>query len=109
MFKICNYDEENIEEELQSYSGCIVKLVVKNKTDQKKFDKFLDSLIKTQPYELKIIESIKINEEFDSDEIVEKEDTLSLLKRYVDESEIGLNKHRIKELIQSIYQESFQM
>lgn len=109
MFKICNYDEENIEEELQSYSGCIVKLVVKNKKDQKKFDKFLDSLIKTQPYELKIIENIKINEEFDSDEIVEKEDTLSLLKRYVDESEIGLNKNRIKELIQSIYQESFQM
>jgi len=109
MFKICNYDEENIEEELQPYSGCIVKLVVKNKTNQKKFDKFLDSLIKIQPYELKIIESVKINEEFDSDEMVEKEDTLSLLKRYVDESEIGLNKHRIKELIQSIYQESFQM
>ncbi len=40
---------------------------------------------------------------------VQQEDTLSLLKRYVDESEIKLNKTRIKKLIQSIYQESFQM
>jgi predicted nucleotidyltransferase len=41
--------------------------------------------------------------------MVEQEDTLSLLKKYVDESEIKLNKNRVKELIQSIYQESFQM
>jgi DNA repair exonuclease SbcCD nuclease subunit len=109
MFKICNYDEEFLETDLSSYSGCIVKLIVKNKTDQKKFDKFVDSLIKSQPYELKVIESVKINENFESDEILEQEDTLSLLKRYVDESEIQLNKTRIKELIQSIYQESFQM
>jgi predicted GTPase len=87
----------------------MVKLVVKNKTDQKKFDKFLDLLIKSQPQELKVIETVKINEQFDADEMVEQEDTLSLLKKYVDESEIKLNKNRVKELIQSIYQESFQM
>jgi len=109
MFKICNYDEETLEKDLTPYKGCMVKLVVKNKTDQKKFDKFLDSLIKSQPQELKVIESVKINEQFDADELVQQEDTLSLLKRYVDESEIKLNKVRIKELIQSIYQESFQM
>lgn len=109
MFKICNYDEKLIEDDLSPYTGCMVKLMVQNKTNQKKFDKFLDSLIKSQPQELKIIETIKINEQFDSDELVETEDTLSLLKRYVDESEIQLNKSRIKNLIQSIYQESFQM
>lgn len=109
MFKICNYDEDSLEKDLSSYTGCMVKLVVKNKTDQKKFDKFLDNLIKSQPQELKVIETVKINQQFDADEMVEQEDTLSLLKRYVDESEIQLNKTRIKDLIQSIYQESFQM
>jgi DNA repair exonuclease SbcCD nuclease subunit len=109
MFKICNYDEEQVEKDLSPYTGCMVKLVVKNKTDQKKFDKFLDLLIKSQPQELKVIETVKINEQFDADEMVEQEDTLSLLKKYVDESEIKLNKNRVKELIQSIYQESFQM
>lgn len=109
MFKICNYDEDDLEEDLSEYSGCIVKLMVNNKKSQKKFDTFLDKLIKSQPYELKIIETVKINDHFDSDDIVEQEDTLSLLKKYVDESEIKLNKTRIKKLIQSIYQESFQM
>jgi DNA repair exonuclease SbcCD nuclease subunit len=109
MFKICNYDEDSLEEDLSTYTGCMVKLIVKNKTNQKKFDKFLDSLIKSQPQELKVIETVKINEQFDGDEMVEQEDTLSLLKRYVDESEIQLNKNRIKDLIQLIYQESFQM
>jgi DNA repair exonuclease SbcCD nuclease subunit len=109
MFKICYYDEDNVEEDLSSYEGCIIKLIVKNKTDHKKYEKFLDSLNKVEPYELKVIENIKINSDFDADEAVENEDTLTLLKRYVDESEIKLNKNRIKDLIQSIYKESFQL
>ena len=109
MFKICTYDEDNLEEDLISYQGCIVKLIIKNKTDQKKYEKFLDKLIKMQPYELKIIEHIKLNDDFNDEEIIQNEDTLTLLKKYVDESEIKLNKNRIKNLIQSIYQESFQL
>lgn len=109
MFKICNYDEDNLEKDLDIYKGCIVKLVVKNKTNQNQYEKFLDKIIKVQPYELKIIEHVKINSDFECDEEVENEDTLTLLEKYVDESEIKLNKHRIKELIQSIYQESFQL
>ena len=109
MFKICYYDEDNVEEDLSSYEGCIVKLIVKNKTDHKKYEKFLDNLNKVEPYELKVIENIQINSDFDADEAVENEDTLTLLKRYVDESEIKLNKSRIKDLIQSIYKESFQL
>lgn len=109
MFKICDYDENFIEKDLEQYQGCIVKLVIKNKTDQHKYEKFLDQLIKIQPYELKIVENIRLNSDFDSDDIVEREDTLTLLKKYVDESEIKLNKNKIKELIQSIYQESFQL
>jgi len=109
MFKICYYDEDNVEEDLSAYEGCIVKLIVKNKTDHKKYEKFLDNLNKIEPYELKVIENIQINSDFDADEAVENEDTLTLLKRYVDESEIKLNKSRIKDLIQSIYKESFQL
>lgn len=109
MFKICNYDEDNLEDDLEQYKGCIVKLIIKNKTDQKKYEKFLDKIIEHQPHELKIIETIKLNSDFDADSIVENEDTLTLLKKYVDESEIKLNKSRIKDLIQSIYQESFQL
>jgi DNA repair exonuclease SbcCD nuclease subunit len=109
MFKICKYNEDNLEEDLTSYEGCIVKLIIENKTDQHKYEKFLDKLIKVSPHELKIVEHIKLNSDFEADEVIKNEDTLTLLKRYVDESEIKLNKPRIKDLIQSIYQESFQL
>jgi len=109
MFKICYYDEDKPEEDLTPYEGCMVKLIIKNKTDQHKYEKFLDKLIKIQPHELKIIEQVKLNSDFDADSVVENEDTLTLLKMYVDESEIKLNKNKIKDLIQSIYQESFQL
>jgi hypothetical protein len=109
MFKICNYNEDKIEKDLSVYQGCIVKLVIQNKINQRKYEKFIDNLIRFQPHELKIIECVKLNSDFNADEIVESEDTLSLLKKYVDESEIQLNKNRIKDLIQSIYQESFQL
>lgn len=109
MFKICNYNEDNLETDLDKYKNTIVKLIIKNKTDQVKYGNFVDKLIKSQPHELKIIENIKLNSNFECDEVIENEDTLSLLKKYVDESEIKLNKNRIKDLIQSIYQESFQL
>jgi len=107
MFKICNYNEDDVEDDLSQYQGCMVKLIVKNKKNQKKFDNFVDLMIKSQPLDLKVIDTLNINQNFDSDELVETEDTLSLLSKYVDESEIDLNKHRIKDLLHSIYQESF--
>lgn len=108
MFKIINYvDDMYIN--LEDYENCMVKLIVNEKKDKVKYEKFLDFLLEANIQELKIIENIQINHQFDACEHVENEDTLSLLKKYVDESEIKLNKNRIKTLIQSIYQESFQV
>lgn len=108
IFKICYYDE-NKDLNIEEYKNCIVKLIIKNKTNQLQYEKFLDSLIKVGLQDLKIIENVQINNEFESEEILNIEDTLSLLKKYVDESEIKLNKNRIKTIIHSIYQESFQL
>jgi DNA repair exonuclease SbcCD nuclease subunit len=108
VFKICYYDEDNLPN-VNDYENCIVKLIIKNKTDQLKYEKFLNSLIKIEPEDLKIIENVQFSSEFIDDDILEIEDTLSLLKKYVDESEIKLNKNRINKLIHSIYQESFQL
>jgi DNA repair exonuclease SbcCD nuclease subunit len=109
MFKIIYYDEDNLQKNLSEYENCIVKIIIKNKTNQKKYEKFFDSLLKVKPYELKVIENIVVNSDFDEEEFVLHEDTLSLLKKYVDESEIQLNKDKIKNMIHLIYQESFQM
>ena len=55
--------------------------------------------------ELKVIENfdIKESEEF---EAFESEDTLSILNRYIEESEVNLEKSIIQKMIQYIYQEA---
>jgi len=109
IFKVIHYDEDNIPNDLSEYKNCVVKLIIKNRTDQKKYEKFFDKLYKENPYELKVIENIEIKKDFDEEQFLNTEDTLYLLKKYVDESEIQLNKKKIKNLINSIYQESFQI
>ena len=109
IFKIIYYDEDKLPNDLSRYKNCIVKLVVKNRTDRNKYEKFFDELSKENPYELKVIENVVLKEVFDSEEFLTTEDTLSLLKKYVDESEIQLNKKKIKNLISTIYQDSFQI
>jgi DNA repair exonuclease SbcCD nuclease subunit len=108
IFKIINYADDMMIN-LDDYENCIVKLVVKDNKDKVKYEKFLDFLLEANLQDLKIIEEVSINEDFEADEIVKMEDTLSLLKKYIDESEISLNKNKIKKLIQNIYQQSFQM
>jgi DNA repair exonuclease SbcCD nuclease subunit len=108
MFRVINYVDDAMYD-LQDYENCMVKLIVKEKRDKVKYEKFLDFLLEQNLQDLKIIEEVVVNENFDAEEEVKNEDTLSLLKRYVDESEVGLNKSRIKEILTSIYQESFQL
>jgi DNA repair exonuclease SbcCD nuclease subunit len=108
MFKIIYYRDDAMYD-LQDYEGCMVKMIIKEKKDKVKYEKFLDFLLESGLQDLKIIEEVVINQDIDVDKIVENEDTLSLLKKYIDESEIELNKNRIKELVNSIYQEAFQL
>lgn len=91
------------------YKGKIVKVVVRKKTKQKDFDKFIDKLYKSDILELKIVENFAVqeSEEFDVDDV--EENTLSILNRYIEESEFedsSLNKESIKKLISEIYIEA---
>ena len=87
------------------YENKIVKVIVRKKTDTKKFEKFIDKLYTSGVADLKIVENFQLDEseEFEADE---SEDTMSILSRYIDESETELNKTVIQSLIKEIYQEA---
>ena len=55
--------------------------------------------------ELKIIENFQFQESEDF-EAFESEDTLSILNRYVEDSEINLEKSRIQKMLQDVYREA---
>ena len=87
------------------YKDKIVKVIVRKKTEQKRFEKFLDKLYSVGVHELKIVENFVIqdNEEF---EVEETENTISILNRYIDESDMDCDKSVVKGILQKIYSEA---
>ena len=87
------------------YLNKIVKVIVRKKSNSKDFEKFIDKLYSSGVQDLKIIENFAIaeNQTFDIDE---DENTLSILNRYIDESEIEFDKTIIKDIFQDIYRQA---
>jgi DNA repair exonuclease SbcCD nuclease subunit len=92
----------------REYKDKIVKLVVRKKTNIKEYEKFVDKLYASNIAELKIIENFQIQESEDF-ELIESEDTLSILNRYIQEAEIEMDKSIIQNLISEVYQEACEM
>ena len=89
----------------REYENKIVRVIVRKKTDTKKFEKFVDKLYSSGIAELKIVENFQIQESEDF-EAFESEDTLSILNRYIEEAEISLDKSIVQKMIYEIYQEA---
>ena len=103
------YEDTNYQTfDTREYENKIVKIIVRKKSDTKKFEKFVDKLYSSNIAELKIIENFDIQEpqEF---EAFESEDTISILNRYIEEAEISLDKSVIQKMMQEIYQEACEL
>jgi len=87
------------------YQNKIVKVIVRKKSKPKDFEKFIDKLYSIGIQDLKIIENFDIqeNEEF---EISEDENTLTILNRYIEESEFDFDKNIIKGIFQDLYKQA---
>ena len=90
------------------YKNKIVKVIVRKKSKPKDFEKFIDKLYSVGVQELKIIENFEIQESEDF-QVDEDENTLSVLHRYIDDSEFNCDKNIIKTIIQDLYQQASQV
>lgn len=109
IFSIINYNDTPHQTfNFSKYENKIVKVIIKKKTNQLEYEKFLDKLYSANVAEIKIVENFEINisEEFKE---IESEDTLSILDRYIQESEVDIDKSIIKSIIKDLYQESCEM
>ena len=86
----------------------IVKLVVRERNDQVKFEKFVDKLYNSNVAELKVVENFGLPESAEF-EAFESEDTLSILNRYIEESDIDLDRSRLQKMVQNVYQEACEL
>ena len=87
------------------YKNKIVKVIVRQKSKLEEFDKFIDKLYASGVQDLKIIENFEIQEN-DVFNIDEDENTISILNRYIDESEFSFDKNIIKNIFQDLYKQA---
>lgn len=83
-----------------------IKLVVINKTDLYKFDRFVNTLYEQEPYEVKIIEDLSEFNEGTIDAEINLEDTVSILGNYIDSVQTEGDKEAIKTFVKSLYIEA---
>ena len=107
MFKKIYYDDSKTLPDTNDFKDKIVKVIVVNKTDTVKYDRYLDKLYLASPLEVKIIEDFS---EFESDvlddDTMDLSDTLTLMEQYIDNLESDVDKPRLNSLMKSLYIES---
>ena len=110
MFERIYYEDTDIKSFDTSYlKEKIVKIVVRQKSNQLKFDKFVDKVLKANPLDLKVVEIIDVYDGNVDCEEITAEDTLSILDKYVEEAEFDLDKIIIKKLLRDVYKEALEI
>ena len=109
MFERIEYDDKGkdpIDLDVIELEQKYVKLVVVNKTDFYKFDKFIQKLYNKGCHEIKIIEDMTEFQDGEIGEEINLEDTLSVLSHYVDSIETDVDKEQIKTYMRTLYTEA---
>jgi len=87
-----------------------IKLIVKNKTNPYIFDLFADKLSDSGCADIKIVEDSLNLESIDMDEFIdESKDTKHILHAYVDSIETGVEKNKIKNVVDELYAEAISL
>lgn len=99
-------DQEPTDLDSLDLSQKYVKLIVVNKTDYYKFDKFIQKLYSKGCHDIKIVEDLSEFEDGEIGEEINLEDTLSVLSNYVDSVETDVDKEKIKTYMRTLYTEA---
>ena len=111
LFERCDYDDVSVGKDPDGidptyFTDKYVKIIVINKTDLYKFDRFINRVYQSNPLDVKIVEDFSEFTEGEVDENINLEDTSSVLSNYVDSLETDIDKEKIKSFMKSLYTEA---
>ena len=113
MFHKIFYDDKkkNLEElteyDFDSLKGAYVKVVVINKTNPYWFDVFIDKIYKSNPENLSIVDDHKHLDQTNEEELInEAEDTMTIMRKYIEGLDTPVDKKKLTSLISSLYNEA---
>lgn len=96
--------------DIQDLEGCFVKLIVRNKTNPFMFDTFVDRLEKVGVVDLQVVEDhFHMDLEADDDIVNEAEDTMTIFKKYIDTTEMSVDKTKLNTLLRDLYEEALNL
>lgn len=96
--------------DIQDLEGCFVKLIVRNKTNPFLFDTFVDRLEKVGVVDLQVVEDhFHMDLEADDDIVNEAEDTMTIFKKYIDTTEMSVDKTKLNTLLRDLYEEALNL
>ena len=105
LFHKIYYDENTVNyfEDMSYLAGKFVKLIVANRSDMQKFERYVDKIQAQKIHELKIAEDFKeFRGENVSDTDITIDDTETLVYNYIQEVETDLDKDRIKSVVSEL-------
>lgn len=100
------YDESADQNIGPTVEGSFVKVIVKNKTDEFKFERFIEELVKQNPYQIQILEQHAITTGTEEEVTLETESSFDTIKRYINESEITVDKEILYNKFMEVYNEA---
>jgi DNA repair exonuclease SbcCD nuclease subunit len=109
MFERVEYNDKEqdpVDLDTLDLSQKYIKLVIVNKTDFYKFDKFINKLYNKGCHEIKIIEDMSEFQDGEVGEEINLEDTLSVLSHYIDSIETDVDKEQVKTFMRTLYTEA---
>jgi len=91
-------------------TNTFIKVIVSKKENPYIFDLFLDRLQKAAPADIKVVEDHQNLDVINEDELIdEAQDTMTILRQYVDNLEIKGDKVKIQKFLNELYQEAMSL
>jgi len=112
MFAKVWYDDKTADKDpdkidINGLKDKFVKVIVSNKTDLYKFDKFIERIEKVGVIDLQVVEDhLNLNLEDDQDIVNEAESTVDIFKKYIDQIDVNINKKKLENTIVGLYNEA---
>ena len=99
-------EKEILSEDHSRIKGAYVKVVVKNKDNPYFFDMFIDRLNSYEPTNLQVVEdNFNLNIEDESDILSEAEDTITIIKKYINSLNVD-NPKQMEKLFYELYHDA---
>lgn len=106
LYEKIDYDEIDIPD-ISEMKNKFIKLVIKNKTNQYRFDTFFQSLMNMKPYDVQVIDdeiSKSVQQSMNSE--IEFQSTPDMILHIINHMETSLDKNILKKMIAEVYVEA---